>query len=299
MNATAFATPLPESRVRNTTLSWSFPAAAGGFTLLGTSRAADATAFYIPELNWALDAGAIVFTQRPERIFLTHTHTDHTHSMTHLKSRRKPPEIYLPTHATALLEDYLYAAQILTDSQPSPPDRIWTPAYQMIGVEAGQTIPLPRGKKTYRVSVLQCDHSVPCVGYLFSEDRTKLKEEYTGLPGQKIRQLREAGTEITSTQSFPLFAFLGDTTHHVFETHPEILQAPVIITECTFLEEQHLSAAERTRHTHWSALQPIVQSNPNTTFVLTHFSLRYNAPFILDFLQKQNLPNLTPFLASP
>ena len=42
----------------------------------------------------------------------------------------------------------------------------------------------------------------------------------------------------------------------------------------------------------WSELRPIVEANPATTFVLTHFSLRHRDPEIVAFFDKQGLTNV-------
>ena len=119
---------------RETTLSWSFPRDIRPWTLRGTSRSAHATAWFIPELGVAIDGGAVVYTSRPDHVFITHTHADHIFRLPNLKSRRKPPRIYVPEHATGLVERYLHAAQALTNSEEPPPDFEWTRAYDLIGV---------------------------------------------------------------------------------------------------------------------------------------------------------------------
>ena len=62
--------------------------------LIGRSWAADSTAFVIPSLGIALDAGYPVYGKRMNSIFITHVHTDHCHYITHMKSITKPPNIY-------------------------------------------------------------------------------------------------------------------------------------------------------------------------------------------------------------
>lgn len=178
-------------------LSWKFPKNVGAFTLVGRSRAADATGFAIPELGWALDGGCIVHDKKPRHVFITHTHTDHAHMLTHLKGREKCPDIYVPEHAVPLVEAYLSMAQQMTDNQPYDPAHPWTPAYTLKGVKQvnqahGSAVEQRSIKlqKPYSVEVVDCDHSVPCVGYIFREERTKLREEFKQLPGREIAALR-------------------------------------------------------------------------------------------------------------
>ena len=290
--------PTPEQGVRETVLTWSFPAHVAPWTLRGTSRSAHATSFFIPELAWSLDAGAVVFTRRPERVFLTHTHSDHASMMPHHKSRRKPPEVALPAHAVPLLDRYLDAAQILTSSQPKPEGFEWTEAYRLRGVTPGDRLSIPYGNRALVVDVIGCDHSVPCVGYRVSERVEKLRPELRGVPGPELGAMRRRGEAITAPEERPLFAFLGDTTPRVYERHPELLRCPVIIGECTFLDPEHRAGAWERHHTHWDDLSPIIRDNPQTTFVVTHFSLRYRADQIRAFFADVPLPNLVPWIGS-
>ena len=198
---------------RETTLSWSSPPDVGPWTLRGTSRSAHATAWYIPELGVAVDAGAVVYTNRPDHLFITHTHADHV--------------FRLPTHATGLVDRYLHAAQALTDSREPEPGFVWTRAYDLNGVVPGDAFVINRGRM--RADVIGCDHSVPCMGYIFSLLRNKLKAELVGLSGPEIGALRKTGTCVMQEQAIPSVAFLGDTTPEVYTTHPELLNTMVII----------------------------------------------------------------------
>ncbi|MFF5227729.1 hypothetical protein [Dactylosporangium sp. NPDC000521] len=90
----------------------------------------------------------------------------------------------------------------------------------------------------------------------------------------------------------PLVAFLGDTRPDVFTRSPWLLDYPVVVTGCTFLGDDQLDRARRIGHAVWSELRPIVEANPATTFVLTHFSLRHPDPEIVAFFDRQTLPNV-------
>lgn len=283
-------------QTRETTLSWPLPRHIAPWTLMGTSRSAHATAWFIPEIGVAVDGGAVVYTSHPGHVFITHTHADHISRLTHLKARRKPPVIYVPEHATGLVERYLLAAQVLSDSAEPPEGFQWTRAYDLVGVSPGDRYPINKGRLV--VDVLRCDHTVPCMGYLFSSKKKKLREELAGLSGQEIGDLRKAGVAVTEEQITPIVGILGDTTPAVYDLHPELLQAQVIVGECTFLHPEHRENATRTRHTHFDQLLPIIEASPQTLFVLTHFSLRYRNSEILDFFSRRSLPNVMPWLAA-
>jgi len=135
----------------------------------------------------------------------------------------------------------------------------------------------------YMVDIVKCDHTVPCVGYCFYESRNRLKTEYKGLSKEEMIQLRKKNVEVSEQFKFPIFVFLGDTTHEVFVMNPQIFEYPVIIVECTFLYEDHILEAEKSKHMHWKNLQPFIVANPKCIFVLIHFSLRYSDKDVTKF----------------
>jgi ribonuclease Z len=50
--------------------------------------------------------------------------------------------------------------------------------------------------------------------------------------------MKKNGINITENVNMPLFAYLGDTTTNVFSKNEILFQYPIIITECTILEEE-------------------------------------------------------------
>ena len=142
------------------------------------------------------------------------------------------------------------------------------------------------------------DHSVPTIGYGFSELKTKLRSDLVGLTGKQIAEKRRAGENVNEQTSKKLFAFLGDTTHTIFENTPnKILQYPVVIVECSFIDDEHIDHSIEKKHMHWNFLRPFVEQNPTVTFILIHFSLRYKADFVKAFFAKTGLKNVVVFLA--
>jgi len=251
-----------------------------------------------------LDCGAIVQEWRPEIAFVTHTHSDHANRVTHIVSRHKPPTIYAPASAVPLMEGYIDAHQAMTDNRPlealmeamerGEPEwkinRIIKPA------SPGDTIQVQKGGKDWEIQVVACDHSVDCVGYAFREKKKALKAEYQGMAGRELGQLRKQGVEIQEETFIPRFLFMGDTTPKVYQDQPELLKFPVVITECSFILDEHRESARRTKHTHWIDLEPYVTAHPETLFVLIHFSMRYTGADISAFFMQLDLPNVVPFL---
>lgn len=234
-------------------LSWKFPRSVGSFTLVGRSRAADATSLFIPELDMVLDCGCLVSATRPLHIFITHAHSDHCLDITRLVSRSRPPDVYLPISAVQSMKDFIEKCQILRKAGRINPDpSTWEPFYKLIGVQPGDLLPF---RKNMQIRVFDMDHSVPCCGYGFYETRQKLKQEYQHLTGKDIAQLRQNDRtiQLSESRSVPLFAFMGDTTAIIFERYAdELFQFPVIIVECSFIDnEDHAERAADVKHVIW------------------------------------------------
>ncbi|CAG8550214.1 11214_t:CDS:1 [Paraglomus brasilianum] len=272
------------------TRKWTFPNASltgqrlPQLTLFGTSRAAGATAFYVPELDFLFDAGHKVHSSHPSHIFITHTHSDHCLDLTHHVSKYRPPNVYIPAESHDFVVDYVKAAQALTEYNRNGPKNAHTH-----GVSPGDTVTI---NNNYELYVTEMDHSVPCVGYVVYSKRKKLKKSLQHLSGKEIGALKRDDplVEVMEPYTMPLFAFIGDTTIKPFEQYKDLFaNVPVVITECTFLHDSHEENADKTKHTSWTALSPFIREMKTTLFVLIHFSYRYNDREIREFfeLEKQ------------
>ncbi|WP_331769897.1 MBL fold metallo-hydrolase (plasmid) [Embleya sp. NBC_00888] len=263
-------------------------------TLTGYSRANDKTFFHIPELRCSLDAG-LCEGRQVDTVFLTHTHHDHAKDLDFLAAKPGGPDIYLPADAVPYVESYLRASAELNHGAAFDPALA---SHRLHGVRQDEEFEFGRGG--HRVRVVECEHKVPCVGYAFSERRKTLEPRFEELRrtleqegrgrefGRMMAERKRQGVEVDKVISRPLFAFLGDTHVNVFERNPWLLTYPVVITECTFLDDSELDRANRIGHTVWSRLKPVVEANPQTLFVLTHFSLRYSDHEVLAFFRRQH-----------
>src|SRR5262249_56576758 len=79
---------------------------------------------------------------------------------------------------------------------------------ELVGMNPGDAVDL---SKDHRVTAFATAHPIPSRGYVVWERRHKLMEEYAGLPGEKLKELRESGVAGTSEVSFPLVCYTGDT----------------------------------------------------------------------------------------
>ncbi|KAK1751796.1 beta-lactamase-like protein [Echria macrotheca] len=318
----AFANPLPQSR-RSDILEWKFPKPYHNYILTGRSRAAWHTSFIIPQLNLLLDAGLCVNKLRPKHIFLTHGHSDHTLLAPAFGKRDDPPDVFCPAEMVSVFNDFCHARTMLNlgglvsrenfdevDNGEDTDDGGGSSSSSIAasgsarggggildthvthGIKPGDVVPLRRIKNITALA-FACDHTVPCLGYVFRQTTPKLKPEYAALSGAELRDLREKqGVVITADVTVPIFAFLGDTTTAPLEAEPAWLRngIPVVITECSFLYEEHRAQAAKTKHTCWGDLERVVRRWPRTTFVLMHFSLRYSEDEIRRFFKEMRDP---------
>ncbi|WTW99514.1 MBL fold metallo-hydrolase [Streptomycetaceae bacterium NBC_01309] len=262
-------------------------------TLTGYSRANDKTFFHIPELRCSLDAG-LCEGRQVDTVFLTHTHHDHAKDLDFLAAKAGGADIHLPADAVPYVESYLRASAELNHGAAFDPDLV---GHRLHGVRQDDEFVF--GRAGHHVRVVECEHKVPCVGYAFSERRKALRPEFEELRrslvgegrgaefGRMMAERRRQGVEVDEVVRRPLFAFLGDTHVSVFWRNPWLFDYPVVITECTFLDDAELDRAERIGHTVWSRLRPVVEAHPETLFVLTHFSLRYSDRDVLAFFRRQ------------
>ena len=251
-------------------------------TLVGYSRSADRTFFHVPELRLALDAGESRGRQ-PQFICLTHSHIDHSKGIPYLLLREHGSVCLCPQEAVSVIDKYLRAE--IEINACGNLDESLLPSYRLEGVSEGTSFSFGADTNLH-VDVVKCYHAIPCVGYLFSQKRTKLKQEYHGKTSKEIASIRTSGTVVVDEFLEPLFAYLGDTNINVF-SNLRIFSFPVVIVECTFLywDEMIEERCVRDGHICWKHLEPIVTSHPTVTFILIHFSCRYEEDEIYKFFE--------------
>lgn len=263
------------------------------FTLVGTSVAAHGTGFYIPELKIAFDAGVVSCAQQPESVLITHCHIDHCHYINHFGSMLKKPLYYVPNECVDYLEEYLYTQKKLSKYHDESMKKL-TPDHITVGVSDKESYPIKRGNINYMIDIIKCEHSVPSVGYGISETRKKLLQKYIGVPINIIKNTDNK--ELYYEKKVKKICFLGDTNINVFKNSPQILEYPIVIVECTFLEASELKNAHKKFHICWTELEQIVRDNPDTTFVLIHFSNKYKNDYIEKFFKKLDIKNILPWV---
>ena len=127
------------------------------------------------------------------------------------------------------------------------------------------------------ITTFATTHTIPSLGYLVWDRRFKLKEEYHGLPGEKIRDLRLSGVEVTREVRTPLLAYTGDTSPAGLDGYPPVYEAKVLITELSFIRPSHRrEKIHKFGHMHLDDFLERAGQFQNELIILAHFSTRYH-----------------------
>lgn len=252
-----------------------------GLTVEGYSRAAVQSYWRIPEMKLGFDLGAHPweFMGTPNW-FISHTHLDHIAALPVYVARRRmmkmdPPTIYLPEPAVEPVQRLLVAFSRL--------DRGRLPCH-LVGVNSSSVIELSR---ELVVTPCRTCHRIPSLGYVVWERRRKLKAEFQGLPGEKIRDLRLAGTEVTEERRIPRVAYLGDSTSAGLDDNPVMYEAEILIAELTFVAPGHRPQyIKKLGHMHLDDFVARQDRFQNRLIIASHFSTRYHARQVERFVGK-------------
>ncbi len=243
-----------------------------GLTIEGYSRAAVQTYWRIPELKIGFDLGAQPWDFMGTPTWLvTHTHLDHVAALPVYVARRRmmrmePPTLYLPAEA---LED---VRRLLLVMQRLDRGRM---ICSLNGLRAGEEIELSR---EIVITAFSTSHTIPSLGYLVWDRRNKLKEEYVGLPGDKIRDLKFSGVAVTREVRTPLVAYTGDTNPAGLDNYPPVYEAKVLITEMSFIRPNHRrEKIHKFGHMHLDDFVERAERFKNEMIICSHFSTRYHA----------------------
>jgi len=238
------------------------------YRIQGISIAGEQTVVQVPELDVAFDIGLCprVALASPY-VALSHGHMDHVAGLPYYFSQRMFQRMGV---GTCLCHTELY-----------------TPLSEMmkawIAVEQQRTehriVPLKPDeefeiKNNIVLRAIEVSHTVPALGYAVVERRSKLREEYAGLPQSELRQLKAGGTEITRTLQIPLVAYTGDTEFGPYLFRDESAKAPIVIAECTFFDPEHRSRASIGKHLHIDDIAQLLDQWEAEYIVLVHLTRR-------------------------
>jgi ribonuclease Z len=258
-----------------------------GLTVEGYSRAAVQTYWRIPELKLGFDFGVQPWEfMSTATWFLTHTHLDHVAALPVYVARRRmmrmePPTLYVPAYAVDDLRRLMLVYQRLDRGRM---------ICNMHGVNPGDEIELSRD---HIVTAFGTTHTIPSLGYVVWERRFKLKSEYHGLPGEKIRDLRLSGVAVTVEVRTPLVAYSGDTSPAGLDSYPPVYQAKILITEMSFIRPNHRrEKIHKFGHMHLDDYIERADKFQNELIICAHFSTRYNAAEVRKVVEAKLPPGL-------
>lgn len=259
----------------------------GGLTIEGYSRAAVQTYWRIPELKIGFDLGLQPWSFMTTRTWaVSHTHMDHIAALAVYVARRRlmkmpPPTIYVPQSAKVDLETLLAAFQRL--------DRGRLPC-ELIGCQPGDEFDLSR---ELVLSTFETSHTLPSIGFVVWERRKKLLEQYHSLSGPEIRDLRQAGIEVTRELRKPLVAYLGDSNPRPLDDYPALYDARILIMEITFVAPGHRrEKIHKFGHIHLDDVIERAERFQNELIIASHFSTRYHDDQIRRLVEKRLPPSL-------
>ena len=259
----------------------------GGLKIEGYSHAAVQSYWRIPELKLGFDLGAQPwdFMGTPSW-FVSHAHLDHIAALPVYVARRRmmrmePPTVYVPAEAVEDVRRLLLIMQRLDRGRM---------LCDLRGLQPGQEIDLSR---EHVVTAFATTHTVPSLGYLVWERRNKLKEEYHGLPGDRIRDLRLSGVAVTHEVRTPLLAYTGDTSPGGLDNYPPVFEAKVLITELSFIRPNHRrEKIHKFGHMHLDDFLERADRFRNELIVCAHYSTRYHPDEVRRFVTSKLPPGL-------
>ena len=257
----------------------------GDLALSGVSVAGDQTWFRVHPPGIALDVGrGAAELSGIDRVFITHGHLDHALGLPFLLSQRVardagPLQVFAPRPLLPALEAFVRAAERLEDRRYS---------VQLVGLAEGERIDLGAG---FAVEAFAVTHRSVAFGYHLLRTKHRLRPEFAGLDGGQLAALRADGRQIEHGVEERWLSYTGDTTAEVFERAPEILEATVLLIECTFLLERHQDHARRFGHLHLDDLVVWQERMRNQVILLAHLSRRHRVAELEAAVAKR-LPSL-------
>ena len=258
-----------------------------GLTIEGYSRAAVQSYWRVPELKLGFDLGAHPwdFNGTPN-FFISHTHLDHIAALPVYVARRRmmkmePPRVFVPAEAFEDVKKLLLIFQRLDRGRQ---------VCDLVGVEPGQEFELSRD---HVVTAWATTHTIPSRGYMVWDRRNKLKDEFVGMPGNDIRDLRKSGVEVTREVRTPLLAYTGDTSPAGLDDYPAVYDCKVLITELSFIRAAHKrEKIHKYGHMHVDDFIEREGRFRNELIVAGHFSTRYHPSEVVRMLDRKLPPGL-------
>ena len=106
------------------------------------------------------------------------------------------------------------------------------------------------------------------------QDLSVLKPEYAGLTGPQLVELKKQGIQIDNPLEVPIVTYFGDTQYVDFAQLDYVVKSKILIAECTFYEDEHISRASAGRHMHVDEFASLVERLENEHIIISHLTQR-------------------------
>ncbi|CAD6247597.1 unnamed protein product [Miscanthus lutarioriparius] len=245
-----------------------------GYRVEGISIAGHETCVIFPSLNLVFDIGRCPpFAVSQDFLFVSHAHMDHIGGLpmyvaTRGRKRMRPPTVFVPACLADLVRRLFDVHRAMDQSDLD---------HKLVPLDVGEEYQLT---KDLRVRAFRTYHVVPSQGYVIYKVKQKLKDQYGGLPGKELSNLRKSGVEITNVESTPEIAFSGDTMSDFIldPDNADVLKAKILVVESTFIDDsKSIEDAREKGHIHLSEIASLSDKLKNKAILLNHFSNRYTA----------------------
>jgi ribonuclease Z len=215
-----------------------------------------------------------------DHVFISHGHLDHAGAcVLHARSRaltHAPATYYIPAVIAEPMAQVKKAFEQMDDREIPMNIKIVKPS-DIISIGS-----------QYLVKVFETIHRVPSQGYaIYRLSKGKLLPAYSDLTQNELKALRSQGVNIISSPIETLdTVYTGDTTFQGVLNNPFILQAPVLIMECTYLDGAR-EKANTWSHVHIEDIVEFASMFQNRQLVLVHLSQKYSCSRALELLRLQ------------
>ncbi len=240
----------------------------GGLELVGYSMAGEENVITVPAFNVAFDFGrGPRELMTIDTVCLSHGHMDHAAGIAYYFSQRffldiAPGTVLLHKSLVRPVEK-LMQVWMEIEGHPSP--------MKLVGIEPNQEHAI---RRDLRIRAFAVNHRAPSLGFSIIEKRHKLKEEFLGLTGPQLVELKKKGVQIEHNIELPRVTFCGDTAAGAYLNRPDVKDAEILLLECTFFDDEHLDRARAGRHFHVRDLVEVLPSLNCPHIVIMHVTRR-------------------------
>jgi ribonuclease Z len=236
--------------------------------ILGYSASGEETVVAMPQLDVCFDIGKAPDQVIPiNNLLLTHGHMDHSAGIAYYLSHRlfagqSPGTVLTPEYTVKPIQNILDAFGKLDGNKIEA---------NIIPVKPGDEYEV---KPNIFARVFPTSHCRGSVGYCLIEKRRKLKPEYLQLNSRQIVELKKQNIEIDREIEIPLVTYFGDTRYEDYSQLEYIKNCKILIIECTFFLEEHLTRADAGYHMHIDDFAKLITKLNNEHIIITHLTKR-------------------------